>query len=89
MREWISIKKELPREDVRIILCAPGHDGRAFSGMLSDGLWLDLEPGPFGRDITLPIRAGTVTHWMPFPALPGRKDDQYGRRQNALGRSAT
>lgn len=65
MSEWISVEKDLPPPNAKVIVCRAGvtTDGPFFAyrknRTVSPWLYLDGER----CDVK-------VTHWMPMPALP-------------------
>lgn len=64
--QWISVKERLPDRYELVIVCFDGHCtgcGRIAWVPKDQARWIVLE-SPKGR---------TVTHWMPFPAPPGRE----------------
>lgn len=62
MKEWISIKDELPQEDFMVIAAS---DDDVFAthfrcGFVDGDYWFDIERQ----------RGIEVTHWMPLPEPP-------------------
>ena len=60
---WISVEDELPKDDTKHMVCVQAKTGRQSINMA----WFD---GTFWHGTG--TMAG-VTHWKPFPALPGRE----------------
>ena len=66
MSEWISVDNKMPSEDVTVLLWAQGYWAQGYSvGFYQHGQWLD--------EADHEIMQG-VTHWMPLPEPPERKD---------------
>ena len=62
--QWITVKEELPKENERII---------AYNGVFNEIHLCDFHDGIF-EDFYGPFN-GTITHWMPLPTPPQRKEE--------------
>ena len=62
MSEWISVEERLPERLVDVLLCYG-------DGSIGIDCWFDGLGGFLLEDFH-----GKVTHWMPLPEPPGRKE---------------
>lgn len=73
--QWIRVKDELPEACVTVLTTT--QHGTQSVGCYEDGWWLANSPNL--------VRMGSITHWMPLPAIEGIKGNQRKISPNEKG----
>lgn len=67
---WISCSERLPEKDMSVLISAQGHRVTAYYDSVKGVFMLTETEGLF-------YSMSAVTHWMPLPEVPQRKDDAH------------
>lgn len=67
---WIPCSERLPEKDMSVLISAQGHRVTAYYDSVKGVFMLTETEGLF-------YSMSAVTHWMPLPEPPQRKDDTH------------
>ena len=68
VNSWIPCSERLPEKDMSVLISAQGHRVTAYYDSVKRVFMLTETEGLF-------YSMSAVTHWMPLPEVPQRKDD--------------
>jgi hypothetical protein len=75
MSEWISVKDQLPEDNLEVLFFSQEYDG-CFVGYKYDGCFVGYKAAegsyvdPEGNGLSVDNIQKYCTHWMPLPAAP-------------------